>query len=221
MKKRNITLIFSSLIIAAFAITMTGCAAREYRTDGSPVSTAPAEVVSTQPSVEESSEEPSEEESSEEPSEEESSEEESSEEESSEEESSEEESSEEESSEEESSEEESSEEESSEEESSEEESSEEESSEEEAEGIKITFVKPEAWSDNVHVAVYEKGGIAELPGEAMTNNGDGTFSYTITEEIENPVAIFNDADDVRQRNMYPRSGAVDVEDGKTYDAAVG
>jgi len=212
MKKRNITLIFSSLIIAAFAITMTGCAAREYRTDGSPVSTAPAEVVSTQPSVEESSEEPSEEESSEE---------ESSEEESSEEESSEEESSEEESSEEESSEEESSEEESSEEESSEEESSEEESSEEEAEGIKITFVKPEAWSDNVHVAVYEKGGIAELPGEAMTNNGDGTFSYTITEEIENPVAIFNDADDVRQRNMYPRSGALDVEDGGNYDPTVG
>ena len=222
MKKRNITLIFSSLIIAAFAITMTGCAAREYRTDGSPVSTAPAEVVSTQPSVEESYEEPSEEESSEEESsEEESSEEESSEEESSEEESSEEESSEEESSEEESSEEESSEEESSEEESSEEESSEEESSEEEAEGIKITFVKPEAWSDNVHVAVYEKGGIAELPGEAMTNNGDGTFSYTITEEIENPVAIFNDADDVRQRNMYPRSGALDVEDGGNYDPTVG
>ena len=186
MTKRNIKAIFSSLIIAAFAITMTGCAAREYRTDGSPVSTAPAEVVSTQPSVEESSEEPSEEESSEEPSEEESSEEESSEE-----------------------------------ESSEEESSEEESSEEEAEGIKITFVKPEAWSDNVHVAVYEKGGIAELPGEAMANNGDGTFSYTITEEIENPVAIFNDADDVRQRNMYPRSGALDVEDGGNYDPTVG
>ena len=208
MTKRNITLIFSSLIIAVFAVTMTGCAAREYRTDGSPVSTAPVEVVSTQPSVEESSEESSKEESSEEPSEEES-----------EEESSEEESSEEESSEEESSEEESSEEES-EEESSEEES-EEESSEEEAEGIKITFVKPEAWSDNVHVAVYAKGGIAELPGEAMTNNGDGTFSYTITEEIENPVAIFNDADDVRQRNMYPRSGALDIEDGGNYDPTVG
>ena len=199
MTKRNITLIFSSLIIAVFAVTMTGCAAREYRTDGSPVSTAPVEVVSTQPSVEESSEESSKEESSEEPSEEES---------------------EEESSKEESSEEESSEEESSEEESSEEES-EEESSEEEAEGIKITFVKPEAWSDNVHVAVYAKGGIAELPGEAMTNNGDGTFSYTITEEIENPVAIFNDADDVRQRNMYPRSGALDVEDGGNYDPTVG
>ena len=127
----------------------------------------------------------------------------------------------EESSEEESSEEESSEEESSEEESSEEESSEEESSEEEVEGIKITFVKPEAWSDNVYVVVYSKGDIAKLPGEAMTNNGDGTFSYVLTEEIENPVAIFNDADDARHRNMYPRSGAAEVEDGKTYEPAVG
>ena len=198
MKKRNIMIIFSSLIIAAFAVSMTGCAAREYRTDGSPVSQEPA-VVSSTPA--ESVAEPSEEESSEE-------------------ESSEEESSEEESSEEESSEEESSEEESSEEESSEEESSEEESSEE-VEGIKITFVKPEAWSDNVHVVIYPKGGKGELPGEAMTNNGDGTFSYVITEEVDTPVAIFNDADDVRQRNMYPRSGAVEVEDGGTYEAAVG
>ena len=213
MKKRNIMIIFSSLIIAAFAVSMTGCAAREYRTDGSPVSQEPA-VVSSTPA--ESVAEPSEEESSGE----ESSEEESSEEESSKEESSEEESSEEESSEEESSEEESSEEESSEEESSEEESSEEESSEE-VEGIKITFVKPEAWSDNVHVVIYPKGGKGELPGEAMTNNGDGTFSYVITEEVDTPVAIFNDADDVRQRNMYPRSGAVEVEDGGTYEAAVG
>ena len=201
MKKRNITLIFSSLIIAAFAITMTGCAAREYRTDGSPVSTAPATTTtstpaesSAEPSVaEESSEEPSADESSEEPSADESSEEPSADESS---------------------------EEPSADESSEEPSADE-SSEEEAEGIKITFVKPEAWSDNVHVAVYEKGGIAELPGEAMTNNGDGTFSYTITEEIENPVAIFNDADDVRQRNMYPRSGALDVEDGGNYDPTVG
>ena len=189
MKKRNIMIIFSSLIIAAFAVSMTGCVAREYRTDGSPVSQEPA-VVSSTPA--ESVAEPSEEESSEE------------------------ESSEEESSEEESSEEESSEEESSEEESSEEESSEEESSEEER-----TFVKPEAWSDNVHVVIYPKGGKGELPGEAMTNNGDGTFSYVITEEVDTPVAIFNDADDVRQRNMYPRSGAVEVEDGGTYEAAVG
>ena len=207
MKKKNAAIIFAAVLAAAFSLT--SCAGRVYYTNGNePVSQAPVLESSTEPSVEESSEE-------------ESSEEESSEEESSEEESSEEESSEEESSEEESSEEESSEEESSEEESSEEESSEEESSEEEVEGIKITFVKPEAWSDNVYVVVYSKGDIAKLPGEAMTNNGDGTFSYIITEEIENAVAIFNDADDARHRNMYPRSGSVDVEDGKTYEPAVG
>ena len=212
MKKKNAAIIFAAVLAAAFSLT--SCAGRVYYTNGNePVSQAPVLESSTEPSVEESSEEES--------SEEESSEEESSEEESSEEESSEEESSEEESSEEESSEEESSEEESSEEESSEEESSEEESSEEEVEGIKITFVKPEAWSDNVCVAIYSKGDIAKLPGEAMKNNGDGTFSYVLTEEIENPVAIFNDADDARHRNMYPRSGAAEVEDGKTYEPAVG
>ena len=201
MKKRSLAVIFAAVLIAAFSLT--SCAGREYYLNGNePVSQAPVAESSTEPSAEESSEE------------------ESSEEESSEEESSEEESSEEESSEEESSEEESSEEESSEEESSEEESSEEESSEE-VQGIKITFVKPEAWSDNVYVVVYSKGDIAKLPGEAMTNNGDGTFSYIITEEIENAVAIFNDADDARHRNMYPRSGAADVEDGKVYEPAVG
>ena len=211
MKKRNTAIIFAAVLIAAFSLT--SCAGREYYLSGNaPVSQAPVAESSAEASVEESSEEES--------SEEESSEEESSEEESSEEESSEEESSEEESSEEESSEEESSEEESSEEESSEPESSVEESSEE-VQGIKITFVKPEAWSDNVYVVVYSKGDIAKLPGEAMTNNGDGTFSYIITEEIENAVAIFNDADDARHRNMYPRSGAADVEDGKVYEPAVG
>ena len=181
MKKRSMTIIFSSLIIAAFAVTMTGCAAREYRTDGSPVSTAPAEVVSTQPSVEENSEEPSEEESSEEPSEEESSEEESSEEES------------------------------------EEESSEEES-EEEAEGIKITFVKPEKWDSEVNAYIYNDDKVenAVWPGEAMTDNGDGTYSYVLTKEIENPLVIFNSG-----ARQYPRAKGEPVEDGKTYDGAVG
>ena len=209
MKKRQLTAIFSSLIIAALTVSMTGCAGRVYTIDGGTASQAPA--VSSTPAVEESKQE-------------ESSEEESSEEESSEEESSEDESSEEESSEEESSEEESSEEESSEEESSEEESSEEESSEEEEEsGKKVTFIKPDDWSDNIYIVVYPRGGRGEMPGNAMTNNGDGTFSYVLKEDIEDPVAIFHDADDTRTRNknMYPRSGSIDFVDGETYEVAVG
>ena len=209
MKKRQLTAIFSSLIIAALTVSMTGCAGRVYTIDGGTASQAPS--VSSAPTVEESKQE-------------ESSEEESSEEESSEEESSEEESSEEESSKEESSEEESSEEESSEEESSEEESSEEESSEEEEEsGKKVTFIKPDDWSDNIYIVVYQRGGRGEMPGNAMTNNGDGTFSYVLKEDIEDPVAIFHDADDTRTRNknMYPRSGSIDFVDGETYEVAVG
>ena len=204
MKKRQLTAIFSSLIIAALTVSMTGCAGRVYTIDGGTASQASS--VSSAPTVEESKQE------------------ESSEEESSEEESSEEESSEEESSEEESSKEESSEEESSEEESSEEESSEEESSEEEEEsGKKVTFIKPDDWSDNIYIVVYPRGGRGEMPGNAMTNNGDGTFSYVLKEDIEDPVAIFHDADDTRTRNknMYPRSGSIDFVDGETYEVAVG
>ena len=178
MKKRQLTVILASLIIAALTASMTGCAARIYEEAPS----SQASVVLSAPTVEESKEEPSEE----------------------------------------SSEEESSEEESSEEESSEEESSEEESSEEES-GQKVTFVKPDDWSDNIYIVVYPRGGQAEMPGDPMTNNGDGTFSYVLKEDIEDPIAIFHDADDTRtrNRNMYPRSGSIDFIDGETYEVAVG
>lgn len=164
MKKRQLTAIFSSLIIAALTVSMTGCAGRVYTIDGGKVSQAPA--VSSTPAVEESKQE----------------------------------------------------------ESSEEESSEEESSEEEEEsGKKVTFIKPDDWSDNIYIVVYPRGGRGEMPGNAMTNNGDGTFSYVLKEDIEDPVAIFHDADDTRTRNknMYPRSGSIDFVDGETYEVAVG
>ena len=143
---------------------------------------------------------------------------ESSEEESSEEESSEEES-EEESSEEESSEEES-EEESSEEESSEEESEEESSSEESqaaANGAVIKFTKPDNWDDEVYAYVYELNSSDDIknapwPGEIMTNNGDGTYSYTVPDDIANAVVIFNDG-----KKQYPRNKGLEVVDGKEYD----
>ncbi len=203
MKAKKIIAIFSSLLLAA---AMTGCTGRIYTEDGSPISSAPVQESSVaESSVEESSEE-------------ESSTVESSEEESSAVESSEEELSEEELSEEESSEEESSEEESSEEESSEEESSEEESSEEQAEGLKITFVKPEEWETPVHAYVYndDQKKNADWPGEEMTDNGDGTYSYVLpkdkVEEITSPQVIFNAG-----TKQYPRSGGLEVTDGTTYE----
>ena len=130
---------------------------------------------------------------------------------------SEDESSEEESSEEESSEEESSEEESKTEESSEEESKTDESSAEASDGLKITFTKPEKWDDDVCAYVFGDGDVknAEWPGEPMTNNGGGTFSYTVPSDIPNPKVVFNYKEGKRQ---YPRSGGLDVTDGGTYTA---
>ena len=84
-----------------------------------------------------------------------------------------------------------------------------------AEGIKITFTKPEKWGDDVCAYVFGDGDVknAEWPGEEMTNNGDGTFSYIVPSDIPNPKVVFNYNGGKRQ---YPRSGGLDVTDGGSY-----
>ena len=98
-----------------------------------------------------------------------------------------------------------------------EESTAEESTAEESksEGIKITFTKPEKWGDDVCAYVFGDGDVknAEWPGEEMTNNGDGTFSYIVPSDIPNPKVVFNYNGGKRQ---YPRSGGLDVTDGGSY-----
>ena len=82
-------------------------------------------------------------------------------------------------------------------------------------GIKITFTKPEKWKDDVCAYVYGDGDVknAEWPGVAMTNNGDGTFSYTVPSDIPNPKVVFNYNGGARQ---YPRTGGLDVKEGENY-----
>lgn len=195
MNKRKVTAILMSLVLSVAVVSVSGCKGNTVYLNGEP-SQAVEESSVAESSAEESSEA------------------ESSAEESSEAESSAEESSEAESSVEESSEAESSAEESSEAESSVEESSEAESSAEQ-EGIVVTFQKPDQWGDTVNAYVYEDGGNknAEWPGEAMTDNGDGTYSYTIPSNMSNPKILFNDG-----TNQYPNSNkpGIDVEGGKTY-----
>ncbi len=82
----------------------------------------------------------------------------------------------------------------------------------------ITFVKPSSWGDTIYAYVYENGGgdkNAEWPGEEMTDNGDGTYSYEVSSSINNPVVIFTDGS-----NQYPsaNSAGLDVTDGKTYES---
>ena len=188
MNRRKVTAILMALALSATVASVSGCKGRTVYINGEP-SQEVTESSVAESSVEESSEvaESSVEESSEVA----------------------------ESSVEESSEAESSVEESSEAESSVEESSEAESSAEQAETV-VTFQKPEQWNDTINAYIYEDGGVgknAEWPGEAMTDNGDGTYSYTVPSEIGNPKIIFNDG-----KNQYPGSlePGLDIESGKTY-----
>lgn len=98
-----------------------------------------------------------------------------------------------------------------------EESSEEEKTSDNAQDIKITFTKPEKWGDDVCAYVYGDGDAknAEWPGVAMTNNGDGTYSYEVPSDIANAKIIFNYNGGKRQ---YPRSQGLDVKDSENYTA---
>ena len=113
---------------------------------------------------------------------------------------------------------ESSEAESSEAESSEAESSEAESSEAEngdAKTATIKFEKPDEWGDTVKVKPYMEGNLSTESYE-MTNNGDGTYSYTVEYEDpdKNMLVIFVDPE--HPRYQYPKTSGLIVEDGKTY-----
>ena len=202
MKQKRILSIFIMMALCAgAAVTASGCSSRVYSNNpNAVVSDSAAESSAAESSEAESSEA------------------ESSEAESSDAESSDAESSEAESSEAESSEAESSEAESSEAESSEAESSDAESSDAEngdAKTATITFEKPDEWGDTVKIKPYMEGNLSTESYE-MTNNGDGTYSYTVEYEDpdKNMLVIFVDPE--HPRYQYPKTSGLIVEDGKTY-----
>ena len=84
--------------------------------------------------------------------------------------------------------------------------------------VVINFTKPDSWDDSVNVYVYQDGSSkiknADWPGEAMTKNSDGTYSYTIKAgTFDTAKLVFNDGDG---KNQYPKSGGLAAEDGKMY-----
>lgn len=194
MKRQQIFSIFLALVIGAGAsVALSGCSGRVYYVDpATGQAVAPPTEEDTTASVAESSAESSEEASEKESSEEDVSEEEVSEEDVSEEESAE--------------------------ESSEEESSEEESVDDGVKRATITFRKPDEWGDTVNAKIYEKGGIADADStKEMTDNGDGTYSYTVEYENEEQEMVVIFSDPSKPKNQYPKANALDVEDGKTYE----
>ena len=94
---------------------------------------------------------------------------------------------------------------------------------ESSEKIVITFVKPEKW-ETAYAHVYEKDKDANLeetkkngdfPGQEMTDNGDGTYSYEIPSDIPDPVVMFSDGKE--GPNQWPRVSPLAVENGKVYE----
>ena len=82
-------------------------------------------------------------------------------------------------------------------------------------GITVNFTKPDSWDDDINIYVYQHGGsekIAAWPGEPMTKNSDGTYSYVIkTDTVTDPRIVFNDG-----KNQYPVSDGLEAEEGKMY-----
>lgn len=83
-----------------------------------------------------------------------------------------------------------------------------------AKGTKVYFQKPSNWADGINAYVYANDGEEALwPGRPMNDEGDGLYSYTLSEDWINPLIIFNDG-----ANQYPAANepGVPMEDGKTY-----
>ncbi len=65
-------------------------------------------------------------------------------------------------------------------------------------GTKIYFEKPEGWGDSISAYVYDEMSQSTVkenqrwPGAAMTQEADGTYSYTFDEEWKLPLVIFTD-----------------------------
>lgn len=81
-------------------------------------------------------------------------------------------------------------------------------------GTVITFVKPESWDDTIFAYVYDETSYSTVknnaawPGIEMVNNGDGTYTYTFTEEWLAPLVIFNDRTNQSTGQLEPGAAVI-------------
>lgn len=88
-----------------------------------------------------------------------------------------------------------------------------------AAGDTISFVKPEDWSGDIYVYIYDETvhpmvKNAVWPGEAMIPVGDGSYTYTLPTDLGAALVIFSDS----SGRQYPAAmePGVDLEPGKEY-----
>lgn len=85
-------------------------------------------------------------------------------------------------------------------------------------GTKIYFQKPAAWADTVNAYVYDESSSevkenAAWPGVAMTDEGNGLYSYVLENDWSAALVIFNDGSNQYPGTMEP---GFTIENDKTY-----
>ena len=87
-------------------------------------------------------------------------------------------------------------------------------------GTVISFKKPEGWGDIINAYVYDETTESTVitnagwPGVPMTDNGDGTYSYTFTADWVAPLVIFNDG---TNQSTAPMEPGAEIVPGKLYE----
>ena len=86
-------------------------------------------------------------------------------------------------------------------------------------GTEISFTKPESWNDEIYVYIYDETvhpivKNAVWPGEKMTPEADGSYSYTLTKDFDSALVIFSDS----SGKQYPAAmePGMDLEAWKEY-----
>lgn len=86
------------------------------------------------------------------------------------------------------------------------------------EGDKLYFRKPDGWGD-AYAYIYnaDDDENSVWPGDQMTKESDGKYSYTLEDDFRSPLVIFNDGQE-ENGMQYPEAGAkgFKAEKDKTY-----
>lgn len=89
-------------------------------------------------------------------------------------------------------------------------------------GDEISFVKTNAWADTMYAYIYsydENGEVKELspwPGEAMTHADGFTYTYKLTQDLDEGYVVFNDGGDHKKPSKKDAEG-FELEAGKKYN----
>ena len=86
----------------------------------------------------------------------------------------------------------------------------------------VKFKKPDDWDNDIYAYVYIDNGNGKIensgwPGEKMTNNNDGTYSYDVAKEFADGMIVFNDDSKGRNARRYPKTNGSTIDFDIVYE----